>query len=274
LFGQQPVDIGQRAGERDFMRVLAVFICLAIVFCVFPASALSRVTVYDTVVLEGQKVMLRAETSGKLFSKGGELVEFFVDGKSIGKTLSGGDGVAFKQFTSVKTGLRQISVRSDKDEDTGLLLSLKRGSSIVFVDVEGSLLEGLFSWKPKHGSQKAIKEIQKGFSIVYLQTSVVGVRAVKGWIEENEFPKSPVVPWRQGAIFNEIVKKDFRIKAIIAGPKVIESAEEYKPLAFSFEASEYAEKVKDWEEISKKFRRLRGCEGPPRLRREEVTRTD
>jgi hypothetical protein len=209
--------------------------------------------VYDTVVLEGQKVMLRAETRGKLFSKGGELVEFFVDGKSIGKTLSGGDGVAFKQFTSAKTGLRQISVRSDKDEDTGLLLSLKRGSSIIFVDVEGSLLEGLFSRKPKHGSQKAIKEIQKRFPIVYLQTSLIGVRAVKGWLEENEFPKLPVVPWRQGTIFSEVAKKDFKIKAVIAGPKVIESAEEYKPLAFSFEASEGAEQVKDWEEISKKL---------------------
>jgi hypothetical protein len=240
------------------MRVLAVFISLAIVSCVFPADALSRVTVYDTVVLEGQKVMLRAQTSGKLFSKGGELVEFFVDGKSIGKTLSGGDGVAFKEFTSVKTGLHQISVRSDKDEDTGLVLSLKKGSSIVFVDVEGSLIEGLFSWKPKHGSQKAIKEIHKRFPIVYLQTSVVGLRAVKGWIEENEFQRLPVVPWRQGTIFNELAKKDFRIKAIIAGPKVIESAEKYKPLGFSFEASEDAEKVKDWEEITKKFRRLWG----------------
>ncbi len=235
------------------MRGLAVFICLAILFCVFPASALSRVTVYDTVVIEGQKVMLRAETSGKLFRKGGELVEFFVDGQSIGKTLSGGDGVAFKQFTSIKTGLRQISVRSDKDEDTGLLLSLKRGASIVFVDVEGSLLEGLLSWEPKHGSQKVIKEIHKMFSIVYLQTSVVGLRAVKVWIEENEFEKLPVVPWRQGAIFNEIAEKGLRIKAIIGGPKVIESAKEYKPLAFSFEASEYAENVKDWEEISNKI---------------------
>ena len=235
------------------MRGLAVFICLAILFCVFPASALSRVTVYDTVVIEGQKVMLKAETSGKVFRKGGELVEFFVDGQSIGKTLSGGDGVAFKQFTSIKTGLRQISVRSDKDEDTGLLLSLKRGASIVFVDVEGSLIEGLFSWEPKHGSRKAIKEIHKMFSIVYLQTSVVGLRAVKVWIEENEFEKLPVVPWRQGAIFNEIAEKGLRIKAIIGGPKVIESAKEYKPLAFSFEASEYAENVKDWEEISNKI---------------------
>ncbi len=235
------------------MRGLAVFICLAILFCVFPASALSRVTVYDTVVIEGQKVMLRAETSGKLFRKGGELVEFFVDGQSIGKTLSGGDGVAFKQFTSLKTGLCPIRVISDKDEDTGLLLSLKRGASIVFVDVEGSLLEGLLSWEPKHGSQKAITEIQKMFSIVYLQTSVVGLRAVKVWIEKNGFQQLPVVSWRQGAIFDEIAEKDLRIEAIIGGPKVIESAKEYKPLAFSFEASEYAENVKDWEEISNKI---------------------
>lgn len=235
------------------MRVLAVFICLAAVPCIFPASALSRVTVHDTVVPAGQKVMLRAETSGRLFSKGGELVEFLVDGKSVGKTLSGGDGVAFKQFTPAKTGLRQIRVRSGSDEDTGLLLSLKRGSSIVFVDVEGSLLEGLFSRKPKHGSQKAIKGIHKRFPIVYLQTSLIGVRAVKEWLEENQFPKLPVVPWKKGAIFSEIAKKEFRIKAIIASPKVIESAEEHKPLAFSFVASEGAQEVKNWEEISEKF---------------------
>lgn len=235
------------------MRVLAVFFCLDVLLCVFPASALSRVTVYDAVVPEGQKVMLRAETRGKLFSKGGELVEFFVDGKSIGKTLSGGDGVAFKRFTPVKAGLCQISARSDKDEDAGLLLSLKQGSSIVFVDVEGSLLEGLFSRKPRHGSQKAIKEIHKRFPIVYLQTSLVGLRAVKGWLEENGFPKLPVVSWRQGAIFDEIAKKDFRIKAVIADPKIIESTEGHKPLAFSFEPSEDAEKVEDWEEISKEL---------------------
>ena len=43
------------------MRVLAVFICFAVLFCMFPASALSRGIVDDTVVLKGQKVMLRNE---------------------------------------------------------------------------------------------------------------------------------------------------------------------------------------------------------------------
>lgn len=248
------------AGEGHIMRILTVFICLAILFCVFPASALSRVAVYDTVVVRSEKAMLRAETRGKLFSKGGELVEFFVDGKSIGKTLSGGDGVAFKPFASVTTGLRQIGVKAGEDEDTGVLLSLKRGSSIVFVDVEGSLLEGLFSRNPRPGSQKAIKEIQKRFPVVYLQTSIVGVKPIKGWLEENEFPKLPVVPWRQGAIFDEMAKKDVKIEAIVAGRKVIESAREHKPLAFSFEASEGAEQVKHWERLSKKLQKVGGAD--------------
>ena len=219
-----------------------------------PASALSRVTVDDTVVVKGRKVMLRAETKGKLFRKGGELVEFFVEGKSIGKTLSGGDGVAFKPFTPVKTGLHQIEVSSGGDEDAGLLLSLLRGSSIVFVDVESSLLEGRLSRKPKPGSRKAIEEINQRFPIVFLQIGFVGVKAMKAWLNENEFIELPVVPWKQGDIFDEIAQNDLKVKAIIGGPKVIESARKHKPPSFSFRQIENAEWVKDWEEINKKLK--------------------
>ncbi len=236
------------------MRVLAVLICFVVLFCMFPASAWSRVIVHDWVVVKGRKVMLRAETKGKLFRKGGEIVEFFVGGESIGRTLSGGDGVAFKPFTPVKTGLHQIKVSSGGDEDAGLLLSLLRGSSIVFVDVESSLLEGRFSRKPKPGSQKAIEEINQRFPIVFLQIGFVGVKAMKAWLKENEFIELPVVPWKQGDIFDEIAQNDLKVKAIIASPEVIESAMEYKPLSFSFRQIENAEWVKDWEEINKKLR--------------------
>ena len=41
---------------------------------------------------------------------------------------------------------------------------------------------------------------------------------------------------------------------IIAGPKVIESAKEYKPLVFSFEEVEGGEWVKDWKEIREKLK--------------------
>lgn len=231
-----------------------VFVCFAVLSCMFPASALSRVTVDDMVALKGQKVMLRAETKGRLFSKGGELVEFFVDMKSIGKTLSGGDGVAFKAFIPAETGLHQMRVRSGGDEDTGLLLSLERGSSIVFVDIAGCLLEGPFSRKPKEGSQKVIEELHKKFPIVFLQRGFFSVKTIRVWLEENEFTELPVLPWRGGAIFDELAEKEFRVKAIIAGPKVIESAREHKPRAFSFEAVEDAVWVKDWDEIRKELK--------------------
>jgi len=239
---------------KTSVRALAVFSLFAALLCLFPATSSSRVIAHDTIGLKGQKLMLRAETRGRLFSKGGELVEFFVDGKSIGKTLSGGDGVAFKPFTPTGARLHQIRVTSGEDEDTGLLLSLKRESSIVFVDVQAGLLESLFSRTPKEGSQKAIEEIHKRFPIVFLQTGFVGTRVIKAWLKENKFEPLPLIPWSEGAIFDEIADKDLRIKAIIAGPKVIESAKAHQPLAFSFEAVDHAEKVKDWEEISKKLK--------------------
>jgi hypothetical protein len=239
--------------KKDFMRVPAVFFVFAVLFCTFPARALSRVLVYDTVAVKDQKIMLKAETRGKLFSKGGQLVELFVDGKSLGKNLSGGDGVVFKAYTPSDKGLFQIRAKSDGDEGVGLLLSLDRDSSIVFVDVEGGLLEGVFPMKPREGAQKAIEEIEKTYPVVFLQTSLVGVRAVKNWLEEYEFMGFPVMPWRKGKVFDKAVAKDLKIKAIIGAPKVIESAEKHHGLAFSFEAVNGAEKVKGWEEIANKL---------------------
>jgi len=235
------------------MRVLVAFIFSIFLLFVFHSSALSDVIVHDIVVPQGEEVMLRAETRGKILSKGGELVEFFVDGKSIGKTLSGGDGFAFRQFTTIKTGLHRITVKSGVGEGNGLLLSLKKGTKIVFVDIEGSLLKGPFSKEPKQGSQKAIKEINRSFPVVFLQTGFIGVKALKAWLKEHKFIELPVIPWKQGAIFEDIRKKRFKIKAIIGSGAVIESAKGYKPLAFSFEGGEDAQEVKDWEEIKKKL---------------------
>jgi len=238
------------------MIVLVSFICSTILLCIFPAIALSDVIVHDMVVPQGEEVMLRAETRGKILSKGGELVEFFVDGKSIGKTLSGGDGFAFRQFTPIKTGLYRITVtvKSGVGEGNGLLLSLKKGTKIVFVDVEGSLLKKPFSKEPKQGSQKAIKEFNRSFPVVFLQTGFIGVKALKTWLKEYKFIELPVIPWKQGALFDDIHEKGFKIKAIIGSGAVIESAKGYKPLAFSFEGVEDAKEVKDWEEIGKKLK--------------------
>ncbi|GFP33527.1 hypothetical protein HKBW3S42_01864 [Candidatus Hakubella thermalkaliphila] len=55
-------------------------------------------------------------------------------------------------------------------------------------------------------------------------------------------------------MFEEADKKGLKIKFVIGGKRVIESAKEFKQKAFSFGRVEGAEEVKDWEEIGKKMR--------------------
>jgi len=235
------------------MRVLVLSINIIILFSIFPTIALSDIIINDIVVPVGKGVMLVAEVKGKLFGKGGEVVEFFVNEKSIGKSLSGGDGFAFKQFTPLKTGMYTIKARAGKEEGKGLLFSLKKGAKIVFIDVEGSLLER-FSQEPKKESQKVIKRINKRYPVVFLQTGALSSKAIKKWLKKNKFVISPVISWDQGVVFNEIIEQGFKIKAVIGGPYVIESAKDYQPLAFSFVDVEGSVEVKDWEEIRKKLR--------------------
>ena len=235
-------------------RILMAFILLTLLFCMFPLGALSEVTVRDMVVPEGKKTMLVGETKGKLFSKGGEVIEFFVDGRSLGSTLSGGDGLALRQFVPPGPGLYHVMAISGNEKGTGVLLALRKGAGIVFIDAEGSVLEGPFSGRPMSGSQKVIKEISRRFPVIYIQSGFAGIRMLKEWLKENGFITFPVVPWKNGAIFDELHEKGFAIKAIIGSPHIIRSAIKYHPLAFSFQRDDYAVEVKDWEEIRKRLK--------------------
>ncbi len=234
------------------MKTLVIFVSVTL-FLTFPVSVSAEIIVHDIVISTGKEVMLRAEVKGKLFHKGGELVEFFVNEQYIGKSLSGGDGFAFKQFVPSVAGMYQIKVKSGNDEGRGLLLSLKKGTRIIFVDIEGCLVEK-FSNKPKQGSQKVIQNFQRRFPVVLLHTAgFLNIRSIKEWLKNNGFPVLPVILWKQGAVFDDLYDGGFKIKAVIGSPDIINSAKEYKPLAFSFEKTDGAEEVKDWEEIGKKM---------------------
>ena len=235
-------------------RILMAFVIFTLLFCMVPLGALSEVTVHDMVVPEGEKAMLRGETKGKFFSKGGEVIEFHVDGKSLGSTLSGGDGLAFRQFVPAGPGLYHVTARSGNEQGTGVLLALRKGAGIVFIDVEGSVLEGPFSGRPMKGSQKVIKEISRRFPVVYIQSGFTGIKMLKEWLTKNGFIASPVLAWKNGAIFEDMHEKGFTIRAIISGPQIIESAKKHLPLAFSFQEVDDAVKVKDWEEIRKRLK--------------------
>jgi hypothetical protein len=236
------------------MRISWTFIVFIFLVSTFPSRTYADVIVYDNVALKGREVMLMAETRGGLLSKGGEIVEFFVNGKSIGKNLSGRDGFAVKRFTPVKAGLYKIHVKSGDDKNNGVILALDRRKKIVFIDVEGSLLDGPFGIKAKPGSTGAVKKICKRFPIVFLQKGFFNVKTVRAWLKENDFPDAPVLSWNRGDVLREIKEKGLSIKALIGGAEVIEAAETDKPRAFSFDSVENAEVVENWGAIEKKLK--------------------
>lgn len=232
-----------------------LFFCSILVFIVVLFSAsFAEVVLYDNIGITREEIKITVETRGRYFSKGGEVVRFTAEGKAIGNALSGGDGFAYKSFIPKKTGINLISVRFGKDNDTGIILSLRKGSRIVFVDVEGSLLAASFSRKPIETGRKAIENIIKKYPVVYLHSGTLGTKSIKQWLKKNKFPESVVMSWDSGALYRDLKKKGFRIKAIIGSQAVIESATEDKPLAFSFDEFEGAVHVKDWKEIEKRLK--------------------
>jgi hypothetical protein len=136
----------------------------------------------------------------------------------------------------------------------GHLLSLRKGDRILFVDVEGALLDSMLFLRPQKGSQQMIKQLSETMPVVYLQTGMLSIPAIKQWLRKQGFRELPVLPWEQGIVFDETAEKGLMIKAIIGSPKVIGSAGRHTVKKYSFEDVEGAEEVRDWEEIGRRLK--------------------
>ena len=229
--------------------------CLLVLpLLLFSSPILADVYVYDAVALQGEEVRLKAETRGTVFIKGGELVEFFVDDASLGKNLSGGDGAAYRFYKASRPGLKNIRAVSRNMAGTGFLLVLKPGASVVAVDVEGSLLQEGFMSPGRPESRKALESIAKRYPLIFLQSGETNLKAVRYWLQQNEYADAPLLPWDGGTVFDTLAKKGVKIRAVIGGPVVIESAVKHKPEAFSFEPMKGAVRLKNWKELEEKFK--------------------
>jgi hypothetical protein len=219
-----------------------------------PVTAIAEVSVYDSVAAVGREVMLRAETRSGFFSMGGALVEFFLDGKRGGKSLSGADGIASLPFVPMRAGLHVVGAQWEGDKAEGLLLAVTGSTQLVLIDVEGSLREPTsFALKPRAGSMEALTKISRRYPVVFLWTGYIGMGAAKAWLRESGFPGAPLLPWGQGDVLEEIGRKNLRIRAVVGKPEVVQSAKGHTSRAFSFEATGDAEPVQDWDEIVKKI---------------------
>ena len=214
-----------------------------------PPVVSAGVYVHDAVAVQGEEIRLKAETRGKVFARGGELVEFFVGDDSLGKNLSGGDGVAYRFFRPSRTGLKTVRVASGAESGTGYLLVLRPGAALVAVDVEGTLLMEGFLSPGRPGSRDAVAAVAGRYPLVYLQSGQTNLRALRHWLDRNEYAGAPLLPWEGGAVFRDLDKKGLKIRAVVGGPAVIESAARYRPQAFSFEPLKGAVRLKSWKEL-------------------------
>jgi hypothetical protein len=215
-----------------------------------PAWARAEVAVRDGLAVAGEATTLAARTKGLLLPRGGELVEFRVDGAVLGKSLSGGDGWAYREFTPAGERLYEVAASSGGESGTGHLLSVKRGKGAVFVDVQAALLEPPFSREPREGSLEALKGIGEMFPLVYLYTSFPEA-AVRAWLEEYGFPPGPLLGWRGGRVFHEVEEMGIGVRAVVGSADVAGSARDYAEGLFTFEPSEEAEEAESWEEVKK-----------------------
>lgn len=198
--------------------------------------------------------MLTAETRGRFFAEGGLLVEFSVDGTAIGNSLSGIDGFAFKPFTPKKQGLLEISARTDKDLATGVILSLRKGSSIVYVDIEGCFLSNPFRKESIAVGREVITNIIKTYPVVYLQTGFLGTAPLREWLKKNDFPLSAVIPWKEGNVFSHLKQAGLSIKTVIGSRTVVESSDAFKPDTYVFDGIDDDTNIKKWKEIKEKIK--------------------
>ena len=220
------------------------FFFLIIVLLSFPVNtAFADVVVFDNVVPVNKTIKLKALTKGRFFTEGGKLVTFYVEGKKIGTTLSGGDGFAFFKYTPSSQGIINIKVEAGDEGDEGVILAAGKKDNIVIIEIESILLENIFSRKAIKDSNESLKQLSENFRILYI-TTMIGARESRKWLKEKGFPVFPVFKWEGVEMLNELREQGIEVYAIIASPAVLSEASDINK-RFSFNETEDATEVKD-----------------------------
>lgn len=224
---------------------------LTLAFC---SRGEAEVIIEDGIAVRGMAYMLTAKTMGRFFPAGGEVVEFFTDDSSLGKNLSGGDGRALKEFIPERKGLYRIEAVSVDDRDRGLLLVLDRNEGILCVDIEGSLFRGKRPLQPDREAKEHIARIAREFPLVYLSSTILGTSFLRDWLGKHAFAIAPVLQWSGGDVFKNISGLGLKVRGIIGGADVIASARKYTSVLLSFDKTEGAVEIKEWNEVYNKLK--------------------
>ncbi len=235
--------------EATMIKGLLPAMITSLLLLLSPGRAPAAVVVHDCVAVVNKAVMLEALTKGRLFPEGGRIVDFYVDGKRLGSTLSGGDGYAYMEYTPRQRGVRRVEVRSGSDRATAVVLVVGTREKALLVEVEGALRASLFSGEPRVGSLEAIEALGRRFRVIYL-TRLPAAEVPAQWLRDRGFPASALLRWNGPGLVEELKASGIRVYAIIASPSVAADAAGYIEKRFTFEESDDAVVAEGWKEVT------------------------
>lgn len=228
------------------MRVLPAILA----FCLVASPALpAGLEMRDSVSAPGAQVSIGVRSTGMFMGRGGVLIELTVDGRSLGRRLSGGDGWAYWQYLPKRKGLIGFSARAGNDAANGRLLVLAKGTEIVFVEVGEGLIKQYFKLRPYPGAAAGIERIALKYPVIYIKTPPASLLDLDKWIKRHNMPEAPLLDWQDNGVLKQLTGKGFKIKAVIGGPEVLEAAREYGGLLMSLSPGGDFRHPKDWAEI-------------------------
>ena len=206
------------------------------------------IIVYDRVTNVGTPVYLKVLTKGRFFADGGRLVEFYLDDKSIGKNLTGGDGYGYRKYTPERPGIIKVQARSKGESGSGLLLVMKKTEKVIIIEIEGGFKDAFISQIAAGASRRAVERLLKKYRVIYL-SRYTGLRMARDWLDEHEFPEAPVLRWQGAKMLSALKEKGIHLYAIIGSAGVIAESAEHIEKRYTFEQTQKGQTVKDWEEI-------------------------
>jgi hypothetical protein len=230
------------------LNIITFFSIILLLFSFNLAAA--GVTAFDEVTTIKQPIKLSALTKGRFFSEGGKLVEFYIDKKHIGTTLSGGDGYAFLKYTPRTKGLKKIKLKSAEESDEAMLLVTDKKDKVILIAIEASLFESTLSFKVAKGAKEAVDGISEKYRIIYL-TSMIGIKQSKKWLKDNKLYKSIVFSWTGNNLIDDLREKDINLYAIVGSPDMLIDIQDIRK--FSFKETENGTEVESWDDILKQL---------------------
>lgn len=234
--------------KNKYLLVLILCGCL-----VLPATrSLAAVIVYDRVTSLNTPVYLKVLTKGRIFADGGRLVEFFLDDKSLGKNLTGGDGYGYRKYLPQRAGLIKVRATSDGESGNGMVLVMKKSEKAILIEIEGGFKDAVVSDIAAGAARQAVAEMQKKYRVIYLSRNT-GVRMARNWLDEMEFPDAPVLRWKGAQMLSALKEKGIQIYAIIGAGAVIEAAGEHVHKRYTFDKTQKGQTVKDWHDLMMKL---------------------